>query len=137
MKQTIAAVFLLVCAAPATAQQFTTASEVRPVLAATQAQWVALRDYEGQDWLYFTQVLSWRCGLSAVHFTINDGAEEELSLEPCHEGTASPNAIRTEDLDQLLRRYPSGHVNAIGLRLTLDDGSEMTGRYQRPQVLMP
>jgi hypothetical protein len=130
----IAALFLPGMAA---AQQFTTAQEVRPILQATKAQWIAVRNYEGQDWLYFTNILSWRCGLSEIHFTVNDGDEEQLDAEECHMDTATPNAMTSDDLDKFLRRYPAASVQRVRIRLVLDDGTEEVADYARKQVEIP
>jgi len=80
----------MLCATGAAAQNFTTAAEVRPILEATKPNWIAVRNYEGQDWLYFTQILSWRCGLSDVWFSVNGAPEERLDMEACHEDTNVP-----------------------------------------------
>ncbi len=138
MRSWLAALAALVFGAQAlSAQQFTTAQEVRPILQATRAQWIALRDYEGKDWLYFTQILAWRCGLSDIFFAVNDGPEERLEMEECHEGTATPNALTSDDLDRFLRRYPAGSVTRVRIRLVLDDGTQDSAEFARKDVLMP
>ncbi|SOC05013.1 hypothetical protein [Rhodobacter maris] len=131
----MATVGLALLAGAAGAEQFTTAAEVRPILQATKAQWLALREYEGQDLLYFTQVLSWRCGLSQVFYGLNGAAPEmPFFLETCHEGTAAPNAIET---DAIYVAQPAGSVQSIRVRLIYDDGTEDEASFARGQILMP
>lgn len=131
------AAFALMCAMPAHAQNFTTAAEVRPILESTKPNWIAVRDYDGQDWLYFTQILSWRCGLSEIWFAVNDGPEEKLDMEACHEDTNAPNTMRSERLEQFLRTYPPGTVRRVAIRLVLDDGTEDSAAYDRKAVEIP
>lgn len=127
----------LLCATAAASQNFTTAAEVRPILQATKPNWVAVRDYDGQDWLYFTQILSWRCGLSDIWFSVNDGPEERLVMEECHVDTNAPNTMRSERLEQFLRTYPPGSVRSVAIRLVLDDGTEDSAEYDRKAVEIP
>ena len=79
-------------AARADAQTFTTAAEVKPILSATERAWIAMREYDGRDLIYFTNLLAWRCGASEVSCTVNDGALTPLATEPCSENSAEPNA---------------------------------------------
>ncbi|WP_226780455.1 hypothetical protein [Oceaniglobus trochenteri] len=116
--------------------KFTTAAEVRIILEATRANWVALRDYEGQDLLYFTQLLSWRCGLHQIEYSINDGAPQVLEAEPCHLDTAQPNAITAETTLPYLA-FPKGSVQSVGVQLLFDDLSTDTARFERNAILMP
>lgn len=117
--------------------QFTTAVEVKPILEMTKPQWIALRDYEGQDLLYFTQLLSWRCGLWDIRYGLNGApATEILPLEPCHVGTASPNALTSVDYPIYLE-FPQGSVAQVTVAITFDDGTMAEATYDRAQVLMP
>lgn len=133
---------LLVClaallAAPLAAQEFTTAAEVRPILNMQKDSWVAVREYDGRDLVYFTAVLAWRCGLDAVHYGLNGAPPETaLDMEPCHIDTAAPNAI-TGDVHPIYIEAPLGSVEAIRLRLTYDDGTIDEATYAREEVLMP
>ncbi|SDC95729.1 hypothetical protein [Ruegeria marina] len=116
--------------------RFTTAVEVRPILNATRGNWVALRDYDGQDLLYVTHLWSWRCGLAQIRIGIN-GAEPEIwPLPACHGDTAAPNAI-TESDGLPFRSFPSGSVAQIDVELVYDDLGEDAAGFSRAQVLMP
>ncbi|HMO07608.1 MAG TPA: hypothetical protein PKD10_08165 [Paracoccaceae bacterium] len=124
-------------AVPAAAQQFTTAAEVRPILEMTTANWVAVREFDGQDLVYFTHLLAWRCGLTAVRFSINSTKSDHVwPMEPCYEGTASPNAIKA---DQFLPyvALPLRSVDQIAVVLEMDDGTFLKATFDRAQVLMP
>ena len=116
--------------------QFTTATEVRPILGATQSSWVALRDYGGQDLVYFTQLLAWRCGLHQIAYAINDEPEQVLETEPCYLGTGQPNAIKAETIQPYITRAP-GSVQTVTIRLIYDDLGEDSADFARPAILMP
>ena len=117
------------------AQDFTTAAEVKPILTATKANWIALREYEGKDLLYFTQLESWRCGLSEVRYGVNGAAAVVWSMDPCFEGTAQPNALSAEHLPYTT--FALGAVAEVTVTVVYDDGSEDSATYARAAVLMP
>ncbi|GGE26324.1 hypothetical protein GCM10011360_13400 [Primorskyibacter flagellatus] len=116
--------------------RFTTATEVKPILTATKSSWIAIREYDGQDLLYVTQIWSWRCGLVAMRVAVNGGAPEPWDLPPCHENTAQPNAI-TDDDGLPFRSYPLGSLQSVLVELFYDDRTTDSATFTRPQVLMP
>lgn len=134
----IVAVLLTMAALPVAAQTMTTAAEIKPILTATKPQWLAVREYEGQDLVYFTNLLAWRCGVASVAYGLNGApAETPLTMEPCYEGEAAPNALK---MDQGVLPYieqPLGSVATVSLLVTYDDGSTDTAEYTRAAVLMP
>ena len=117
--------------------QFTTATEVRPILEMTQANWVGVRNWEGQDLVYFTHLLSWRCGLWDISYAINDGALTSLEMEPCHTDTNSPNALINvaEMLPYIALEENS--VESVRVVLTFDDGAVQEAVFPRAMVQMP
>ena len=123
---------------PAAAQSLTTAAEIRPILTATKSQWVAVREYDGRDLVYFTNLLAWRCGLEAVSFGLNGAPPQTaLMMEPCHDGEASPNALK---MDQGILPYTEadlGSVQSVTVQITYDGGTTDTADYARAAVLIP
>lgn len=131
---TIVALFV---AGMAQAQSFTTATEVKPILDMTKANWVALREYDGNDLLYFTHLESWRCGLSQIRYSVNSAAAGAVyEMEPCHEGEAQPNAMKLENHLPYVT-LPLQMVNTVTVVIVYDDGSEDRMDYERKQILMP
>jgi hypothetical protein len=118
---------------PALGQNMTTAAEVRPILNATQENWVAVREYNGQDLLYFTHLLAWRCGLEAIHFSVNGGEERRFKAEPCYEDEATPNALKVTDMLPY-QQFALGSVDTVELRIVYDDGAETVTSFDRAQI---
>ncbi|MEQ8877276.1 MAG: hypothetical protein RIC49_12780 [Phycisphaerales bacterium] len=116
--------------------QFTTAVEVKPILQATKGNWVAVREYEGQDLVYVTHLLSWRCGMHQLRYAINDGAMQVWPMPPCLTATAQPNAIRTED-GLPYQVFGLGQVQSVSVEILFDDLTTDSARFERAQVLMP
>lgn len=118
--------------------QFTTAAEVKPILSMTQANWVAVRDFNGQDLLYFTHLLAWRCGLWDVHYGLNGApADQPVALEPCHVDTAQPNALVEVETYLPYLAFPPGSIETVTVTLTYDDGTSETASFDRKSVLLP
>ena len=104
------AILFALLAHPLLAQSMTTAAEIRPILTATKPQWVAVREYDGKDLVYFTNLLAWRCGVTSVSYGLNGAAPETvLPMEPCYEAEATPNA---------LKMFPSVWGTTAGLPVT-------------------
>ena len=116
--------------------KFTTATEVKPILTATKANWVAIRDYDGQDLLYVTHLLAWRCGLVRLRYGLNGGELVDWPMPACHENIATPNALLPEDGMPFAAFAPS-QINSVTVEITYDDLSTDSATFQRSEVMMP
>jgi hypothetical protein len=115
---------------------FTTATEVRPILQATKGNWVAVREFNGQDLLYVTHLWAWRCGLAALAISVNDEPMQNWPLPPCHADSATPNAILDSDgLPYLTLRL--GSVEKIEVQIVYDDLTMERASWARAEVKMP
>lgn len=118
--------------------KYTTALEVRPILAMTKSNWVAVRLYEGQDLVYFTHLLSWRCGLWDVRYGINgEPADTSLLMEPCNTEFATPNAMIDVATFLPYVALPPDSVQSIYIEITYDDGTTDFAQFNRNEVLIP
>lgn len=130
----IAVAALWAGAAPA----FTTAAEVRPILDATRANWIAVREYEGQDLLYFTHLASFRCGLDSIAYGVNsDLAILPFAAEPCYRDEAAPNALKMENGALPYVAFPLGQVQSVTVTITYADGEQATVQFDRAAIKMP
>ncbi len=116
--------------------KFTTATEVRPILSATKASWVAVRDWDGRDLVYVTQIWSWRCGLLQLKIGINGAPPEIWPLPGCHMEMPMPSVMLPED-GLPYRDFAPGSVQTIEVEITYDDLTTDSATFQRAQVLMP
>jgi hypothetical protein len=117
--------------------QFTTAGEVKPILSMTKQSWVAVREYDGKDIVYFTNLLAWRCGVAQISYQINDGVETVFDAEPCQLDYATPNAM--VDIENFLPyiEAPLKSVESVRVHVIYDDLSEDEVTVTRKEVLMP
>ncbi|PSL19592.1 hypothetical protein [Shimia abyssi] len=115
--------------------KFLTATEVRPILDATKGNWVAVREYGGQDLVYFTHLLSWRCGLFDVHFSINGGEMQRFDIPECPPDIAQPNAI--PDDATIYLSFELGSVQSIEVELLYDDLGADAATFERAAILLP
>lgn len=116
--------------------KFLTATETKPILTATRGNWVAVREYNGQDLIYFTHLLSWRCGLYEINYAINGGGWQSWPMPECHVDGPSPNAITEADgLPYIALEL--GSVQNIDVEILYDDLSTDAVSFDRAAVKMP
>ncbi len=116
--------------------KFTTATEIRPIMDATRASWVAVREYDGQDLVYVSHLLAWRCGMHEIRYAVNGGEMQVVELPPCHLDTAQPNAITSDD-PFFYGTYPPGSVESVEVQILYDDLTTDAASFARKDVLMP
>ena len=116
---------------------FTTAAEVRPIMDMTKTSWIAVREWDGNDLVYFTHIESWRCGMEKVRYGINTAiADQEYELEDCHEEMLTPNAMTLEDhLPYIVQ--PLGSVETVTIKIFYDDGSVDGATFNRNGSIIP
>ena len=133
--KTAAALCLL--ALPMSANAFTTAAEVKPILNATKGSWIAVREYDGNDLLYFTHLESWRCGLDGVTYGLNSEITDQTwVLEDCYEGEAAPNVMKADGHLPYIS-LQLGSIESVTIKLLYDDGTTDTVTFPRASVKMP
>jgi hypothetical protein len=67
----------------------------KQILPMTRENWVAFRNYDGRQYVYFTHLVVYRCGLAAIRYSLNDRTlDHEFPLAPCDPD--NPNAIDAE-----------------------------------------
>lgn len=116
--------------------KFTTALEVKPILNATRGNWVAVREYDGQDLVYVTHLWAWRCGLIELRIGVNGATPVPWPLPECHMEYATPNAVL--DGDGLpYQPFALGSVVEIEVQITYDDLDTDSVRFDRQGVLIP
>ena len=111
------------------------AQDAKQILTMTKPNWIAVREYDGQDLLYFTNLLAWRCGVERIRFAVNGERLDRLEHEPCHEDEAAPNALYSEDILPYVA-YPLGSVESVAVEVSYPDGSTDSAEYERAKVLI-
>jgi hypothetical protein len=113
-------------------------ANVRAALTATRNNWVMVSPYEGRDNLHFATLMTFRCGLQMVRYGLNAApAETVWPMEPCHSGTAVPNAMQDMEHFPLYVSLPPGAVKHVSVELTYLDGTVELMRYARAEILQP
>lgn len=117
--------------------KFTTAEEVRPILGMTKGNWVAVREFNGEDLLYFTHLESWRCGLTEIRFAVNGGDEAVWTTDPCYIEEPAPNAIKMENGHLPYTNFALGSIETVTVTVVYDDGAVETETFERKNIMTP
>ncbi|MGB7317874.1 MAG: hypothetical protein WBC85_07895 [Planktotalea sp.] len=117
--------------------KFTTAAEIGQILELTKDSWTAVREYDGQDLVYFSHIFSWRCGLKAAKFSINDEPLRDLEMPECHMQFKQPNAILNDEALMTFQRYELGSVKSIRIDVLLDNLTVQSVTLLRENILIP
>jgi hypothetical protein len=89
------------------------------------------------DFIYFTAILGWRCGMRELFYGVNGGlAVIQFPLEPCYRDLRSPNTFDGTNTWPFFITAPTGSVQSITLRAVYDDGSSATFVSERAKNLV-
>ena len=121
---------LILSAFPSLAQM-TDAAQIRPILDATKANWIAVRKWEGEDLIYFTHLETWRCGLDGVKFGVNTETPDQIwDLAPCDE--SNPNALPDGYLP--FTSFELNSIETVTVEITYDDGKTDIVTFNRGDI---
>ena len=113
--------------------QMVDAAQIRPILDVTKSNWVAVREWDGKDVVYFTHLLTWRCGLTKIEYSINSmDADQNWAFIPCDETAANPMALPDEQ--KIYGNFDLKSVQSITVKITYDDGGEDTVTFERAAI---
>ena len=94
----------------------------KQILPMTRANWVAFRNYDGKQWIYFTHLIVYRCGLREIRYSIDsDWLRERFPLPPCDPD--NPNAFDPVAYPPYLV-LPAGSAATISVQLVYTDREE-------------
>lgn len=102
--------------------------QIKQILEMTKDNWVSFRDYDGKQWIYFTHLESYACGIKQVRYSINsDDLDRTWELQPC-----DPDSPNTISKDVIYLTMPPGTAKSIALQLTYPDGSDSGVVHKSP-----
>lgn len=94
--------------------------QLKNILNITKTSWVAYRDFNGNQLIYFSHLEGWKCGIAEVKYGLNgEDLDKVWTLEACNED--NPNAITK---DNIWLTFPLDSVQRIDVQLTFDDGTK-------------
>lgn len=131
MQAGVLALAMAVFGAPAAAQ-FDSSEQVKPILKMIKPQWISLREYDGNDLIYFTMLEVYRCGIEQIRYIINDGKPKVWETEPC-DGDEVFSKIGEDRLPYAVLPYQS--IERLRIELTYDDGTIEWAEYSRDDAM--
>ncbi|WP_301459176.1 hypothetical protein [Pseudorhodobacter sp.] len=143
MNSTAAVAFLALFTCAATAQtvppsDFTTPEGAAFIHQQLGDQLLAFKQEGAQDLIYFTTLLSWRCGVQELYYGFNDDlAVTRFPMEPCYRDLRQPNTNKEiGTIYPFFISVPTGSVAKVSLRVIYEDGSTAKFLSERAKNLV-
>ena len=96
-------------------------STVKQAINATTANWVAFRNFNGEQLLYLTQLLTWKCGLLEIRYAINSSdLANSWALPECN--PQNPYHLDPESA-QIYDRFPLQSIRFLSVQVVFSDGT--------------
>lgn len=84
-----------------------------------QTGWIAFRNYDGQQWIYFTTLVTLHCRLSEIRYSINSKDLDQIFPVPaCNKALpfSLPSDMTTDTISIVL---PLGTAETISVQVTM------------------
>ena len=118
-------------AAPIAANaQMPPVAQLKMMAEAAKAQWVAFRNWDGKQLIYFTIPVTYHCGLAEIRYSLNDkDLAERWPVPACN--AQMPFNVDPEK-DKVYLALNPGSVSSVNLQLVYADGTESAVRTYSP-----
>ena len=105
-------------------------AQLKMMAEAAKAQWVAFRNWDGRQWIYFTIPVTYHCGLTEIRYSLNGtDLTERWPVPECN--AQMPFNVDPEK-DQIYLALAPGAVSSVSLQLVYADGTESAVRTYSP-----
>lgn len=119
MKYALAFLALVLASCGASAQGLV--GMEKQILPMTKQNWIAFRNFGGQQLVYFTHLVVYRCGLAEIRYSISsDDLDQRFAMPPCE--PERPNAIPSDFLPFV--SLPPGTADSVTVQVVYADGEE-------------
>lgn len=94
--------------------------------------WVQFRNYDGEQWIYFTPLQTMHCRLSEIRYSVNSELlDQKFGLVACN--PQNPFALPPEaGVEDIAIRLPQGSAKTIAVQVVWDDGTESAVAVYEP-----
>jgi len=94
---------------------------VKQAINATTANWVAFRNFNGEQLLYLTQLLTWKCGLREIRYAINSShLADKWPLPECN--PQNPYHLDPEK-SHIYVNFPLQSIQFVSVQVVFADGA--------------
>jgi len=100
--------------------------------ASKEGGWISFREYDGKQYVYFSQLISMRCGLKEIRYSINSKAlDQRFDMIDCI--PANPFAL-TPDAppEAILITLAPGTAKTVAVQVVFSDDSESVVAVYEP-----
>ena len=95
---------------------------VKQTIDLTKANWIAFRDFNGRQLLYFTHLMTWKCGLKEIRYAVNSShIDSSWPLPECN--PQNPYFIDPTK-DDVYASFPLNSVEFVSVQVVFSDDSE-------------
>ena len=83
--------------------------------------WVAFRNYDGKQWVYFTPLVTMHCGLKEIRYSINsDALDQKFALPECN--PALPFSLPADSgPEDIALTLPEGSAKTVSTQVVFTD----------------
>ncbi len=105
---------------------------------AIKTQMVSFKQEGDVDFVYFTNLLAWRCGVSQILVGLN-GAPPTIPypMEPCYRDLREPNTLKMDRPEfPIYLKMPAGSAQTMTLHIVYEDGTSADFVIERAKNLI-
>ena len=122
MKISIVTVLLLLTFGAGQADAQGLAGQEKQILPLIKGNWLAFRNYSGKQFVYFSNLLAYRCGLADIRYSVNsDALDRAFRLPPCD--PVNPQVLDAVKYPPFVTLSP-GTAKQVSVQAVFKDGSK-------------